>query len=65
MLFWSSHILLGIQRMRWRTSWAQKVPEPMVANTVYKIRVSLWNTSFVFPANHAIRLSVSSSNYPR
>lgn len=65
MLFWSSNILLGIQRMRWRTSWAQKVPEPMVANTVYKIRVSLWNTSFVFPANHAIRLSVSSSNYPR
>ena len=55
----------GIQRMRWRLSWDQKVPIPMRPNVVYKIRVSLWNTSFVFPTNHRLRLSISSSNHPR
>ena len=37
----------------------------MVAGTVYKIRVSLWNTSFVFPKGHRIRVVVSSANAPR
>ncbi len=55
----------GIQRMRWRISEAQKIPEPMLPNQIYKIRVSLWNTSFIFPKGHSIRVSVSSSNYPR
>ena len=55
----------GIQRMRWRQSAKQKYPMPMVLNTIYKIRVSLWNTSFVFPKGHQIRVSVSSANHPR
>ena len=32
---------------------------------MYKIRVSLWNTSFVFPKGHRIRVVVSSANAPR
>jgi predicted acyl esterase len=55
----------GIQRMRWRISPSQTTPEPMEAGTVYKIRVSLWNTSFVFPKGHRIRVVVSSANAPR
>ena len=61
----SQLVQYGIQRMRWRLSWDQKVPIPMVPNVVYKIRVSLWNTSFVFPTHHRLRLSISSSNHPR
>ncbi len=55
----------GIQRMRWRVSPSQKVAKPMVPGEVYKIRVSLWNTSFVFPKGHRIRVVVSSANAPR
>lgn len=32
---------------------------------VYEVKVDLWATSMVFAKGHAIRLSVSSSNYPR
>lgn len=32
---------------------------------VYEIHIDLWATSLVFAKGHAIRLSVSSSNYPR
>ena len=61
----SSLVQDGIQRMRWRKSEAQKYPEPMVFNQIYKIRISLWNTSYVFAEGTKIRVSVSSSNYPR
>jgi hypothetical protein len=37
----------------------------MNPHTVYKINVSLWNTSYVFPAGHRIRVVVSSANAPR
>ncbi|MFI0435638.1 MAG: CocE/NonD family hydrolase [Parachlamydiaceae bacterium] len=32
---------------------------------VYEVKVDLWATSMVFAKGHSIRLSVSSSNYPR
>lgn len=32
---------------------------------IYEVKVDLWATSLVFAKGHAIRLSVSSSNYPR
>lgn len=35
------------------------------ANDILEITVDLWATSIVFAKGHAIRLSVSSSNYPR
>ena len=55
----------GIQRMRWRDSPQQAAPKPMVPGEVYKISVSLWNTSYVFPKGHRIRVVVSSANHPR
>ena len=56
-------ITQGIQRMRWRLS--NSVPAPMVPGTVYQIDIDLWETSYIFEAGHRVRLSVSSSNYPR
>jgi predicted acyl esterase len=35
------------------------------ANDILEVNVDLWATSIVFAKGHAIRLSVSSSNYPR
>lgn len=32
---------------------------------VYKITLNLWNTSYVFNKGHSLRVSISSSNYPR
>lgn len=32
---------------------------------IYEVKIDLWATSMVFAKGHAIRLSVSSSNYPR
>ncbi len=32
---------------------------------VYEFRVKLWDTSIVFPAGHAIRVAIASTNYPR
>ncbi|CAE7664034.1 cocE, partial [Symbiodinium microadriaticum] len=32
---------------------------------VYEVTFSLWNTSWVIPAGHALRFSVQSSNNPR
>jgi predicted acyl esterase len=55
----------GIQRMRWRHGPMQRLPVPMKPHTVYKVNVSLWNTSYVFPAGHRIRVVVSSANSPR
>lgn len=55
----------GIQRMRWRGGAQQKAPTLMQPGTVYKISVSLWNTSFVFQAGHRIRTTVASANAPR
>jgi predicted acyl esterase len=35
------------------------------ADKIYEVRIDLWATSMVFAKGHAIRLSISSSNYPR
>ncbi len=39
--------------------------QPYLANDIQEVRVDLWATSIVFAKGHAIRLSISSSNYPR
>jgi len=54
----------GIIRMRWR-NLPNPQPEPTVPGQIYEVSVSLWNTSYVFNKGHRIRVSVSSSNYPR
>eukprot|EP01059_Diplonema_ambulator_P009097 TRINITY_DN18908_c0_g1_i1.p1 TRINITY_DN18908_c0_g1~~TRINITY_DN18908_c0_g1_i1.p1 ORF type:complete len:593 (+),score=127.04 TRINITY_DN18908_c0_g1_i1:56-1780(+) len=56
----------GIVRMRWRQGeTGGALPNLMTPGQIYEIEVSMWNTSYIFPAGHKIRLSVSSSNYPR
>lgn len=53
----------GILRMRAREGRHQEVW--MQPGEVYAIEVDLWSTSYVFNAGHTVRVSVTSSNYPR
>ena len=50
-------------RMRWR----EKTQEPvyMTPAEVYKVEISLWNTSYVVAPGHSLRFVVQSSNFPR
>jgi len=53
----------GILRMRNRNGldhWEFMNPEE-----IYEIKVSLWSTSYIWNVGHKIRVSISSSNYPR
>ena len=50
-------------RMRWREKGLE--PVYMEQGQIYEIEMTLWNTSYVIAPGHAIRFSVSSSNYPR
>jgi putative CocE/NonD family hydrolase len=50
-------------RMRWREASAE--PIYMEIGQVYEVEVMLWNTSYVVAPGHALRFSVSSSNFPR
>jgi hypothetical protein len=59
-----SHIIQdNAVRMRWREGGVE--PVYMQKNKVYEITMNLWNTSFIVPPGHALRFSISSSNYPR
>ena len=53
----------GIIRARYRNS--QEKPELMNPGQIYKFTVDLWSTSNVFLKGHALRLEISSSNFPR
>lgn len=50
-------------RMRWREGTLD--PVYMEVGQVYEVEVTLWNTSYIVAPGHALRFSVSSSNYPR
>lgn len=50
-------------RMRWRENG--DAPDMIVNGTVYNIEVNVWNTSYAVAPGHALRFTVSSSNYPR
>ena len=50
-------------RMRWRENTL--TPVYMTKGEVYKVEMNLWNTSYVVAPGHALRVSVSSSNFPR
>eukprot|EP01006_Ploeotia_vitrea_P049462 TRINITY_DN67342_c1_g1_i1.p1 TRINITY_DN67342_c1_g1~~TRINITY_DN67342_c1_g1_i1.p1 ORF type:complete len:582 (+),score=55.05 TRINITY_DN67342_c1_g1_i1:34-1779(+) len=54
----------SIIRMRWRNT-ISPIPEPMQQGKVYEAKIDLWSTSYIFNSGHAVRLDVSSSNYPR
>lgn len=53
----------GIVRARYRDS--QSIPSLLAPGTIYKFSIDLWSTSNVFLAGHALRLEISSSNFPR
>lgn len=53
----------GILRARYRDS--RETPTLMNPGDVYKLSIDLWSTSNVFKKGHALRLEVSSSNFPR
>src|SRR5581483_10634927 len=48
---------------RYRDS--RETPTLLNPGQVYKLTVDLWATSNVFKKGHALRLEVSSSNFPR
>jgi putative CocE/NonD family hydrolase len=50
-------------RMRWRENTL--TPVYMTKGEVYRVEMNLWNTSYVVAPGHALRVSVSSSNFPR
>ncbi len=50
-------------RMRWRNDGDK--PEYLEKNTVYPVEMNLWNTSYIVAPGHALRFSISSSNFPR
>jgi putative CocE/NonD family hydrolase len=51
-------------RMRWREGGTAPAA-PMQAGQVYRVDLSLASTSYVLAPGHALRVSVSSSNFPR
>ena len=53
----------GILRARYRDS--RETPSLLNPGQVYKLTIDLWATSNVFKKGHALRLEVSSSNFPR
>ena len=53
----------GIIRARYRDS--REKAEFLKPGQVYKVTVDLWSTSNVFLKGHALRLEISSSNFPR
>ncbi|MFX1258819.1 MAG: CocE/NonD family hydrolase [Promethearchaeota archaeon] len=55
----------GILRMRYRKGRDHEEFMDGSGSTVYEAYIDLWSTSYVFNAGHRIRVSISSSNYPR
>lgn len=55
----------GIRRMRWRPDRGADGPVLIEPQRIYKVPVSLWNTSYAFAPGHRIKVTVSSSNAPR
>lgn len=55
----------GIARMRYREGRDKSVLMDGNMEKVYEILIDLWSTSYLFNSGHKIRVSISSSNYPR
>jgi uncharacterized protein len=57
------NIVDGILRARYRD--ASREPGLIAPDRVYRYDIDLWATSNVFKAGHRLRVSVTSSNFPR
>ena len=53
----------GMLRLRYRGGFDK--PRPLVPGEVTQVEVELWPTSIVVNKGHRIRLTVTSSNFPR
>jgi predicted acyl esterase len=53
----------GMLRLRHRNSFEK--PEPLTRGKVEQVTVDCWSTSIIFNKGHRIRVTVTSSNYPR
>jgi len=57
-------ILDSIVRLKFRNG-SDHTPQKAESGVIYRVEVDLRTTSWVFPIGHKIRVSVSSSNFPR
>ncbi len=55
----------GINRARYRNFSKGEAPTLIEPGKAYEYEIDLWATSNVFKAGHAIRLDITSSNFPR
>jgi predicted acyl esterase len=53
----------GIQRLRYRHS--REVPEPLTPGNIEEVTVDCWSTSLIYNTGHRLRVTITSSNYPR
>jgi putative CocE/NonD family hydrolase len=60
---YAKNLTEGIVRARYRDS--QSAPSLLTPGKVYKFNIDVWSTSNVFLAGHALRVEISSSNFPR
>jgi len=55
----------GIRRMRWRDGYGPQDMTPLTPGTVYLAEIDLEYTAYLWAPGHRMRVSVSSSNFPR
>lgn len=55
----------GILRMRFRNGFTTADTASMVPGQIYNAEIELPNTAYTFLPGHAIRMDITSSNYPR
>lgn len=53
----------GMQRLRHRKSKAQ--PQPLTPGQIEEVTVDCWSSSQIFNTGHRVRVTITSSNYPR
>jgi putative CocE/NonD family hydrolase len=59
----SYNLAEGMLRLRYRKSFEQ--PEPLIPDAISEVEVDCWSTSAVFNRGHRLRVTVTSSNFPR
>lgn len=60
---YAMNVAQGIQRARYRDSWTN--PTLLEPGEIYQYSLDLWSTSNCFLKGHAIRVEISSSNFPQ
>jgi hypothetical protein len=59
----SYNLAEGMLRLRYRNSFEK--PELLTPGEAVEVSVDCWSTSVVFNRGHRLRVTVTSSNYPR